>query len=153
MYEVIPKAKFLGTRSLWMGQDQICVYPRNTSTDCYIAHRHLGKLNWERILVALLITIFYPVLLLVSKESICVTSWIPWHFRLWWNCDLHTRTLYVWSHEFMLKLHKKTPTMYKKLVLALFVQYVIQKCNTLHVFFLRISDDGEIVNFISQKLP
>ena len=51
--------------------------------------------------------------------------------------------------------HKKTHIYvhtYKKLVLALFV-HVIQKCNTLNVFVLEISDDGEIVNFISQNSP
>ena len=132
-----------------MGQDQNCVYPQNTSTDCYIADRHLGKLNRERILVALLITFFYPVLPLVSKELICVACWIPWHFRLWWNCESKTHVS-MWSHEFKLKLHKKTPTMYEKLVLVLFVQHVIQKCNTLNVFVLGISDDGEIMTFISQ---
>ena len=60
--------------------------------------------------------------------------------------------LLMWLLEFKLKLHNIFLHTYKKLVLALFV-HAIQKCNTLNVFVLEISDDGEIVNFISQNSP
>ena len=69
--------------------------------------------------------------------------------------------LLMWLRQFKLKLHKKPHTIfvhkyvprYKKLVLALFAQYDIKKCNTLNVFVLGISGDSEIVSFISQNSP
>ena len=63
--------------------------------------------------------------------------------------------LLMWLRQFKLKLHKKPHTIFvhKYLVLALFAQYDIKKCNTLNVFVLGISGDSEIVSFISQNSP